>query len=85
MYADFVMPTTIGPEQETLIKIVPIFQNIGDVNHTVFENVSFVPVQRRRIQQVRFHIKESLSAKSNVTFTQPVLMVLLFQSINDDW
>jgi hypothetical protein len=83
LYADFVIPTTVGSKQDNLLKIVPLFSRSGEIDHTIFESISFVPVQRRRIQQMRFYVKESLHYNEPMEFKLPIVITLFFRLIND--
>ena len=75
VYCDLLEPRVVGDKMTQLLRVVPAEGRNGDMVTRIYENVHYVPLQRKSFEVVEIDIRDSVGEK--VPFERGTLNVTL--------
>ena len=75
VYCDLLEPRVVGDKMTQLLRVVPVEGRNGDMVTRIYENVHYVPLQRKSFEVVEIDIRDSVGEK--VPFERGTLNVTL--------
>ena len=75
VYCDIVEPRIVGDTTASLLRIVPVEGQSGDLITRIYENIHYIPIQRKQFQTLEIYIRDHTGQK--VPFERGTLNVTL--------
>jgi hypothetical protein len=81
VFADFIVPTIIGPMKSPLLRFVPVAAGTSELIHSAFVTNDYRPCLRKRFNCLRMWISERCNSCANLELFGTVVFCLHFRKI----